>query len=207
MTLSGDAFFVDQEFPFFATISDHIKFSAAKRVPNRRITQLVQASKHVQAVCSSRGFRIKCALMDGEFVPVKHKLASAGVILNATSANKHAPKTERQIRVTKERVLANRHTSPFKLIPLTALIKLTCSSVSWIDAFPPEGGVSSALSPRETMTSIQFDCNKHCKSFNLEATSRCIKSLTRLTLRQLAQSEPSVLAQLEMSKVPASSST
>ena len=103
--------------------------------------------------------------MDGEFVPMKRKLASAGVILNTTSANERVPKTERQLCVIKERVRAKRHALPFKVIPLTdVLIKLICSSVLWINAFPPEGGVSSALSPRDMMTGIQFDHkNEHCK--------------------------------------------
>ena len=68
--LSGDPFFVNL-FPFFAPISDHVKFATAKFIPNWKIAQLVQASKHAQAVCSSGGFRIKHALMDGEFVPMK----------------------------------------------------------------------------------------------------------------------------------------
>jgi hypothetical protein len=59
-------------------------------------------------------------LMDGEFVPMKHELASAGIILNTTSANEDVPKIERQIRVIlKERVSATRHTLLFKVPPVT----------------------------------------------------------------------------------------
>ena len=49
VTLSGDLFFVNKV-SFFATISDHIKFTTAEHIINRKIEQLVQASKHVQAV-------------------------------------------------------------------------------------------------------------------------------------------------------------
>jgi hypothetical protein len=38
-------------------------------------------------------------IMDGEFVPLKHDLAIAGIVLNTTAANEHVPKIERQIRV------------------------------------------------------------------------------------------------------------
>jgi hypothetical protein len=59
-------------------------------------------------------------LMDGEYVPMKHDVATAGNVLNTTSANEYVPKIERQIRVIKERVRATRHTLPFKVAPLHA---------------------------------------------------------------------------------------
>ena len=102
--------------------------------------------------------------MDGEFVPMKHELTSAGVILNTTFTNEHVPKMERQIRVIKECVRATRHTLPFKVIPLLVMfIKLIYSNTLWIDAFPPKGSISSTLTSRKIMTGIQFDYDKHCK--------------------------------------------
>jgi hypothetical protein len=68
-------------------------------------------------------------IMDGEFVPLKHDLATAGIVLNTTAANEHVPKTERQIRVIKEFACATRHTLPFKVIPLTMLIDLVYSTI------------------------------------------------------------------------------
>jgi hypothetical protein len=162
VTLSGDLFFVNKA-PFFATITDHIKFTTAEHIANRKILSLVQAPHHVQAVYTVRGFRIKSMLMDGEFVPLKHNLASAGIALNTTAANEHVPKIERQIREIKERVCATRHTLPFKVIPLTMLIELMYSSTLWINALPPKGGVSNTLSPHNIMTGIQFDYQKHCR--------------------------------------------
>ena len=44
------------------------------------------------------------------------------------------------------------------------LLELIYSSILWIDAFfPPKGGGSSTLSPRNIMANIQFDYNKHFK--------------------------------------------
>ena len=147
--------------------------------------------------------------MDGEFVPMKHELASAGIILNTTSTNEDATKNERQIRVIKERVRATRHTLPFKVIPaLTMFIELIYSSILWINAFPPKGGVSSTLSPRNIMTGIQFDYKTSIASFNSEATMpKRTKSPAQQTLRQLVQSEPIVLVRLEPSTVPTSFSS
>ena len=52
--------------------------------------------------------------MDGKFVPMKHELASVGIIHNPTSTNEYVPKIERHIRVIKERVSATRRTLSFK---------------------------------------------------------------------------------------------
>jgi hypothetical protein len=128
--------------PFFANVSDHIKFTTAD-IANRKIKQLVLASQHVQAVYAARDFRIKFMLMDGEFVPMKHALATAGIVINTTSAKEHVPKIKRQIRVIKERVRATRHTLPFKVIPLLMIIDLIYSSILWINASHPKA--ASAL--------------------------------------------------------------
>jgi hypothetical protein len=53
VTLSGDLFFVNKA-PFFATFSDHIKFTTAKHIPNRKIQSLACAG--VQA----RASRLRC---------------------------------------------------------------------------------------------------------------------------------------------------
>jgi hypothetical protein len=162
VSLSGDLFFVNQIL-FFATISDHIKFTTAEHIANRKLPQLVIASKHVQSIYTAHGFTVKFMLMDGALVPLRHDLSVAGIVLNTTAANEHVPKIERQICVIKERVRATRHTLPFKMIPLIMLINLIYSSVLWINTFPPKGSVSTNLSPRNIMTGIQFDYNKHCQ--------------------------------------------
>jgi hypothetical protein len=136
VALSGELFFTNKA-PFFSTISDHIKFTATEHIASRKLAQLVRGSQHVQALHAAQGFQVKHLLMDGEFVPLKHELASRGIVLNTTSANEHVPKIERQIRVIKEHVRVTRHTLPFKVLPLTMLIELVCSSIQWINASPP----------------------------------------------------------------------
>jgi hypothetical protein len=93
VTLFGDLFFINKV-PFFVTVSDHIKFTSTEHIANRKVKQHVLASQHVQAVYAARDFRVKSMLMDGEFVPLKHDLATAGIVLNTTSANEHVPKIE-----------------------------------------------------------------------------------------------------------------
>jgi hypothetical protein len=163
VTLFGDIFIINK-IPFFATVSDHIKFTTTEHIANRKLKQLVLASLHVQAIYATRDFKIKVMIMDGEFVPLKHNLAIADIVLNTTAAKEHLPKIERQIGVIKERVRATRHTLPFKAIPFVMLVNLVYSTAIWLNAFPPKGGVSSHLSPRNINTSITFDYNKHCRA-------------------------------------------
>jgi len=162
VTLSSNLFFVNKV-PFFATISDHIKFTTVQHVSSRKIVELIKCSKNAKATYSARGFNVTTMLADNEFVPMRHDLAAEGIMLNTTAASEHVPKIERQIRVIKERVRATRHTLPFKVIPLPMLIESIYSSPLWINAFPPKGGVSQTLSPRNIMTGVQFDYKKHCQ--------------------------------------------
>jgi hypothetical protein len=84
VTLFGDIFFINKV-PFFATISDHLKFTTTEHIANRKIKQLVLASLHVKAIYAAHDFQIKVMIMDGEFVPLKHDLATAGIVLNTTA--------------------------------------------------------------------------------------------------------------------------
>jgi Reverse transcriptase (RNA-dependent DNA polymerase) len=162
ISLAADIFFINT-IPFFATISEHIKFTTTEHIQSRKLQQLVQAFRNTKAIYTARGFNVHTALMDGEFAPLRHYLAEHQVQLNLTSANEHVPRIERQIRVIKERVRATRHTLPFKVIPLLMLVDLVYTTTLWINAFPPKGGVSTNLSPRSIMTGIQFDFKKHCQ--------------------------------------------
>ena len=126
VTLSGDLFFVNKV-PFFATISDHITQDRAARAGFQACTSCLQRTwSHNQVYM----------LMDGEFVPMKHELASAAIILNTTSANEHVPKIELQIRLIKECARGTSHILPFKVIPLNMLIELIYSSILRVNAFP-----------------------------------------------------------------------
>jgi hypothetical protein len=43
------------------------------------------------------------------------------------------------------------------------LVELLHYVTLWLNAFPPKGGVSSTISPRNIMTGVPFDFNKHCR--------------------------------------------
>ena len=162
VTIAGDIFFINK-IPFFTTVSEHIKLTTTHYLSSRHTPKLVAAVKDVRSIYSTRGFAVKTAVMDGEFEKIKPDLREIGINLNTTAANEHVPQIERQIRVMKERCRATRHTLPFKIIPLLMLIELVYFSTFWINCFPPKGGVSDHLSPRNLMTGTQLDYQKHCQ--------------------------------------------
>ena len=41
---------------------------------------------------------------------------------------------------------------------------MVSNAMTWINAFPPEGGVSTVLSPRTVLTGERFDYEKHCRN-------------------------------------------
>jgi len=122
VTLFGDIFFINKV-PFFATISDHIKFTTAKHMKSRKADEIVLCLKMTKDIHAARGFVPKIAIMDGEFASVKQDVLKLQMQLNTTAANEHVPKIERQIRVIKERARCVHHALPFKFIPLLINIK------------------------------------------------------------------------------------
>ena len=43
------------------------------------------------------------------------------------------------------------------------MCELVYYAVSWLNNFPPKGGVSQHLSPRAIITGVPLDYSKHCK--------------------------------------------
>ena len=157
--LVADLFFAVQV-PFFRhclTISSSppLAYPLQEELPDS------QSKKNVKNIYHSRGFHIHNTLMYGELAPLKGELGCEGIQVNLTYSNKHVLKIERQIRVIKESVRANRHNMPFKVIPWIMLIDMIYSSTLWINGFPPKGGVSETYTPRNIMTNIQFDFNRN----------------------------------------------
>jgi hypothetical protein len=99
--------------------------------------------------------------MDREFECFRSDLP--GLNLNTTTARKHVPDVERQIRVLKELSRAIQSTLPIKAIPGRMIIELVFNAALWLDAFPPLSGVSDTYSPRTIMTGTTLDFANHCK--------------------------------------------
>jgi hypothetical protein len=101
--------------------------------------------------------------MDGEFEPLRGELSTLGITLNTVSRGEHVPEAERRIRTLKERTRSVYNTLPFDKVPAQMTVQMVYSSNFWLNVFPPGKGVSGDHSPRELITGLEIDYNKHCQ--------------------------------------------
>jgi hypothetical protein len=105
----------------------------------------------------SRGFKLAYCRGDYEFEACRDALNSMGIQLNTGSRNEHVPEIERYNRTLKDRIRSAYTMLPFTKMPRMMLIELAKAMVFWLNAFPPEDGVSDTMSPRTIMTGLQID--------------------------------------------------
>ena len=160
VTLGADVMFVDSV-PFFITVSRGIKFITVEYVPRRTKEILGRALETVAQFYRARGFRVDIALMDGEFECLRTVVAS--IQINTTAASEHVSDVERVIRLVKERSRATKSTLPFRKFPQRVVIGLVYNAALWLNAFPPDSGVSRQYSPRTILTGTVLDFEKHCR--------------------------------------------
>ena len=145
------------------TVSRNIKLGTIEGIHSTSTENLAAAIKSVIRVYRQGGFKVSVALMDGEFERIREPLADAGIQLNTTSRDEHVGEIEHYIRVVKERVRAIYNTLPFTHMPPRLVLEMAKSAVFWLNSFPHANGVSHTISPREVVTGLRIDYNKHCK--------------------------------------------
>ena len=103
--------------------------------------------------------------MDMEFdnADFRNVLDNSNVNLNCASAKEHVPMIERRIRTLKERCRARMSRLPHKKMPAVMIRGMVADSTTWLNAFPPKGGVSKIYSPRMIVGGTKIDFNKHCR--------------------------------------------
>ena len=100
--LACDLMYVNK-IPFLMSISRHIRFGTAQYIKNQQGTTIFNGLRAIHQIYLQRGFRIRHAFMDGQFEPLRGRLAELGIVLNTASNDEHVPEIERQIRTVKER--------------------------------------------------------------------------------------------------------
>jgi hypothetical protein len=130
ITLSIDVFFVNKV-PFFLTLSRKICFSTVTHLENRKIDTIFMAFKSIFTYYLQKGFQIMTIMADNKFAPLAELMYNlpGAPTLNLTSANKHEPYIEWQIRVVKESVWSVWHSLPFTVIPVKMLTHLVFFSL------------------------------------------------------------------------------
>ena len=162
VTMSADIMFVNS-IPFFMSISKHIKFGTAGFLPNRKDNHISQAFTSVYTFYRQQGFQIVELKMDGEFKSLRKFFAEKTVTLNCFSHGEHVPEIERLIRTVKERCCGVFNTLPFTAIPARMTVELVTAATFWLNVFPPLGGASEHINPRELMSGVKIDYKCHCQ--------------------------------------------
>jgi len=121
--------------------------------------------KEVRNVYMKRGFVLEFIEVDGQFEPLRGELAPMGITLNKCSREEHVPLVVRRIRTLKERCRSIVNTLPFKKLPgQLVVVQMVSTCNFWLNVFPPTDGISNSINPRELMTGIQIDYNKHIRA-------------------------------------------
>jgi hypothetical protein len=87
-----------------------------------------------------------------------------GVTLNICSWEEHVPVAERRIRTLKERCRCICNTLPFKKLPGMLIVQMVSTCKVWLNIFPPKDGISRNINPRELITGVKIDYNKHIQA-------------------------------------------
>jgi hypothetical protein len=162
VTLAGDIMKVNK-IPFMVSISSTIKFGTVELLKDQKMVTILTTIRHFHGLYAKRGFRVETLMMDGEFEPLRGELSILGITLNTVSRGEHVPVAERRIRTLKERTRSAYNMLPFNKIPAQMTVQMVYSSNFWLNVFPPGDGVSREHSPRELITGMEIDYNKHCQ--------------------------------------------
>ena len=150
--------------PFLVTISRAIKFGTVAWLKNSKIETIMSSVTQVRNVYLKRGFTLEVIEADGQFEPLRGELGALGITLNKCSRQEHVPVAERRIRTLKERCRCIHNMLPFKKLPAMLVIQMVSTCNFWLNIYPPTDGVSRSINPRELLTGVKIDYNKHIRA-------------------------------------------
>jgi hypothetical protein len=150
--------------PFLVTISRALKFGTTAWLKNAKITTIMSAITDVRNIYLKRGFLLEIVEVDRQFEPLRGELGALGITLNKCSREEHVPVVKRRIRTIKERCQCIENTLPFKRLPGMLVCQMVSTSNFWLNIYPPKDGVSRSTNPRELITGIKIDYNKHIRA-------------------------------------------
>jgi hypothetical protein len=150
--------------PFLVSISRAIKFGTVAWLKNAKADTIMTHIKDIHKIYVKRGFILEIIEVDGQFEPLRGELADMGITLNKCSREEHVPVAERRIRTLKERCRSICNTLPFTKLPGMLVVQMVSTCNFWLNVYPPKDGVSRKINPRELITGIKIDYNKHIRA-------------------------------------------
>jgi hypothetical protein len=140
---------------FLTAILHDLHYRTAQYVANPDVNVYKTCMDELLTIYKRGGFKITDIHCDNEFRKAMDPFSARQeppIKMNYTSAQKHAPRAERNNRVIQERVCAAYHRLPFTHLPRTLVKFLVMESTKKLNFFPNKYGVSKVFSPGLTKT-------------------------------------------------------
>ena len=96
-----------------------------------------------------------------------HKVATQQLLdflQNETGTDYVLVVVEHRMWFLKERCRCFQNTVPFKKLPGMLIVQMVSTCNFWLNMYPPTDGISRNINPRELMTGIKIDYNKHMRA-------------------------------------------
>jgi hypothetical protein len=150
--------------PFLVTTNREIKFGTVAWLKNAKADTILKKITDVRNIYIKRGFLLEIVEVDGQFKPIRGALSEMGVTLNTCSCEEHVPVAERRIHTLKKRCRGICNTLLFKKLPGMMVVQMVSTCNFWLNIFPPKDGISRNINPRELITGVKIDYNKHIQA-------------------------------------------
>jgi hypothetical protein len=150
--------------PFLVTISRAIIFGTVAWLKNAKADTILEQITDVRNIYIKRGFLLEIVDVDGQFEPLRGALSEMGVTLNICSRKKNVPVADRRIRTLKEQCRCICNKLKFKKLPGILVVQMVSTCNLWLNIFPPKDGISRNINPRELITGVKIDYNKHIQA-------------------------------------------
>jgi hypothetical protein len=150
--------------PFLVTIIRVIKFGAVAWLKNVKAGTILKQITDVRNIYIKRGFLLEIVELDGQFEHLHGALSEMGVTLNRCSREEHVPVAEKRICTLKERCRCICNTLPFNKLPVMSVVQIVSTCNFCLNIFPPKDGIYRNINPRELITGVKIDYNKHIQA-------------------------------------------
>ena len=173
---------------FLVTIGSALKFGTVSWLRTQMGRSLLKAITNVHQIYVKRGFIIEVINADGQFEMLRGPLRTMGITLNRCSRKERMPAVERRIRTLKERCRCLCNKLPVPKLPPLLVSQMVSACNFWLNNFPPTDGVTQNLSPRELITGLKIDFNKHVRADSGNMYTSMKNMITRWIREHPAQS-------------------
>ena len=161
--LSMDVYYINK-CPFLRTVSRHLMFRTSIPLLNEKQSTLIKKIKAIVGQYQLRGFTVTQIHGDNQFTTLGPTLSNEmNIRYVPTARGAHEKFIERDNRTSKERCRCVVAGLPYERLTKRMIMELPPAVDFFLNYWCSSGGVSQTMPPRQIITGIQIDANKHCR--------------------------------------------